>query len=299
MEWAERMEDVRRDSRHVLESMDSVSLEAANPRLLEARFVPEQQLRFDAETGLSMPRMVREYEVVMFLQDGGWFYVNGVQYPILRNCVRFHKPGDLVVSHKYRSIYVFHFSLSGAPGRYAVCPDLQRIPTQLMPGNPARVLSLCEEMVRAKLYEETIDIKFRLWEMLRLLLSHGIARRDAQLPENLPEAVRKAAEYIQTQYAKRLTLDMISAAAFLHPNYFHRLFTRSVGLTPLAYVTDVRLRHAREMLITGNLRVAEIGRECGFETPSYFIKQFRRAYGLPPGQFRERETIWPDGGKKM
>lgn len=54
------------------------------------------------------------------------------------------------------------------------------------------------------------------------------------------------------------------------------------GLTPRAFIEDIRLNHAAEMLRDGNLRVAEVSDRLGFSSPKYFAKRFRLKFGKSP-----------------
>ena len=77
-------------------------------------------------------------------------------------------------------------------------------------------------------------------------------------------------------------------------SYAHlcRSFRTAYGVTPLDYVTLARLERGRRLLQDTDLTVAEIARRVGFDDAGYFIRRFRRAYGLSPGRFaRSPERI--------
>ena len=50
---------------------------------------------------------------------------------------------------------------------------------------------------------------------------------------------------------------------------------------------SVRISKAKRMLRYGNDNVEEIGKKCGFESPSYFCKRFRAIVGVTPLQYRK------------
>ncbi|MBQ8509437.1 MAG: hypothetical protein IJ493_05955 [Clostridia bacterium] len=52
---------------------------------------------------------------MLFMKDGGKYAIGDAVYPISAGSVRFHKPGDIVYSHRYSDIYVVHFDV-GRPG---------------------------------------------------------------------------------------------------------------------------------------------------------------------------------------
>ena len=59
----------------------------------------------------------------------------------------------------------------------------------------------------------------------------------------------------------------------------------------LAYLLELRLRHASLLLRGTSKTVAEIAGECGFEDPSYFARVFKRKYGAPPNQCRNAKAL--------
>lgn len=68
--------------------------------------------------------------------------------------------------------------------------------------------------------------------------------------------------------------------------YISRLFSRFAGMTFKTYLHSERLKKAVRLLDETNLSVGEISWQCGFESPSYFIRVFRAAFGMPPGRRR-------------
>ena len=60
-----------------------------------------------------------------------------------------------------------------------------------------------------------------------------------------------------------------------------RLFQKELSTSPSAYILNIRLKKAKAML-SENFSVQEVSDQCGFGDCSYFIKQFKRAYGVTP-----------------
>ena len=72
--------------------------------------------------------------------------------------------------------------------------------------------------------------------------------------------------------------------------YLKKLFRKETGLTPLQYLTDVRLRNAANelALYDGKENISEIARLCGFSNPLYFSRLFKRKYGVSPRSYKSR-----------
>ncbi|MBQ8351819.1 MAG: helix-turn-helix domain-containing protein [Clostridia bacterium] len=73
-------------------------------------------------------------------------------------------------------------------------------------------------------------------------------------------------------------------------DYIRARFREITGLTPVSFLTRLRLDHARALLdIYGKeLSVAEVSERCGFEDAAYFSRRFKRAFGFSPMQYHKK-----------
>jgi AraC-like DNA-binding protein len=104
-----------------------------------------------------------------------------------------------------------------------------------------------------------------------------IAPRDAQLAGAVQELMSE-------RHADELTLDEMGAAVSLTPFQLIGLFKRATGLTPHAYLTQVRLKAASRELRAG-MPIAEAALAAGFCDQSALNKHFKRCYGITPLQW--------------
>jgi AraC family transcriptional regulator len=76
-------------------------------------------------------------------------------------------------------------------------------------------------------------------------------------------------------------------AAIAHVSRFHftRLFKRSTGLTPMAYVERSRIRQAQDLLRMAELPLSEVALVVGFADQSHFTRRFHRHVGCTPAAF--------------
>jgi transcriptional regulator GlxA family with amidase domain len=91
---------------------------------------------------------------------------------------------------------------------------------------------------------------------------------------------------IEDNFHLRLDLTDMAKAVNLSPWRLAHLFKAEVGISPLRYLTLVRLQKARHFLETGFLTVREIAGAVGIPNPSHFTKSFKAAYGSSPAQHR-------------
>ena len=89
-------------------------------------------------------------------------------------------------------------------------------------------------------------------------------------------------------YAEPITNDKLSKATSYSVTYQNRVFKRLYDMTPLEYLTDYRMRKAKELLLTNpTLEIGEIAPKVGFHNPSHFIDQFKKYYKATPSHFRK------------
>jgi AraC family transcriptional regulator of adaptative response / methylphosphotriester-DNA alkyltransferase methyltransferase len=83
-----------------------------------------------------------------------------------------------------------------------------------------------------------------------------------------------------------LPLSKLAEAGHGSPFHLHRTFKRVTGATPAAYVQQVRIHHAKELLINGDEAIATVGQRVGLPNAPYFITLFKKETGHTPAQYR-------------
>ena len=117
-----------------------------------------------------------------------------------------------------------------------------------------------------------------------LLQRHGqAARRIPKAPRDTA-AIAPALELLRDSYADNLTLDRMGAVAGLTPFQLIVAFKRTLGLTPHAYLTHLRLGAAVRRLKAGQ-SVVEAALASGFYDQSALNKHFKRTFGVTPLQY--------------
>jgi AraC-like DNA-binding protein len=115
------------------------------------------------------------------------------------------------------------------------------------------------------------------------LMENFVSTRSNPAPDKA--RVTTAKKCIHTSFRENRPLDEISAAAGLSKYHFVREFTRSVGVSPLAYRNAIRTDEAKQLLCAGR-PIKVIAFELGFVDESHFGRIFRQKVGLSPGAYR-------------
>jgi len=100
----------------------------------------------------------------------------------------------------------------------------------------------------------------------------------------------QAIDYIRKHYREDLNVRSVSLALHISPSYLHQLFKKEVGSTFLEYLTDYRIKVAKELLLDDRYKIYEIAEMTGYNTSQYFSQVFQRVTGLSPQAFKNRST---------
>lgn len=100
--------------------------------------------------------------------------------------------------------------------------------------------------------------------------------------------LRLARDHADRHYGEPLDLAQLAAVAALSRWHFHRLFRRTYGVTPSAYITRRRIERAQDLLRTTNLTVTEVCHLVGFSSLGSFSARFRELTGETPTQCQRR-----------
>lgn len=112
---------------------------------------------------------------------------------------------------------------------------------------------------------------------------------DQELNSNvLIQRIKPSIDFINSNIHNAPTLAQIAEKSNMAPNYFHRVFKKIFGVTPLYYITKRRLDIAKQLLTTSPLTVKEVAYRLGFENEFYFSRVFKKHLGISPSEFRTK-----------
>lgn len=95
-------------------------------------------------------------------------------------------------------------------------------------------------------------------------------------------------EYIQANLDKRLTLGDVAAVFGFSPNYLSQLFAKQGGCSFVEYITQEKIRSAKEMMQSDDVKIYEISQRLGFENAFYFSKVFKKQEGCSPREYMQK-----------
>lgn len=107
-----------------------------------------------------------------------------------------------------------------------------------------------------------------------------------RLPDE--EWIEIVTEHIHRNYMESLTLESLANVCHGTPYHLHRTFKKVKGVTPVAYIQQLRVDKAKEELITTNIPIAKVGEHVGMANTPYFITLFKKITAYTPADYRQR-----------
>ncbi len=122
---------------------------------------------------------------------------------------------------------------------------------------------------------------FRLLELLMKLSSVPLS-----LSELRGDRLSPALGLLRTRLHEKIDRTRLASEIHLSPTRLHYVFKQQCGMAPMGYVTRERIRMAQHLLTATDLSAKQVASRCGFQTPQYFSRVFRRHTGQTPRAFR-------------
>lgn len=123
-------------------------------------------------------------------------------------------------------------------------------------------------------------------ELLYRLLQgpQGRLLRQIAQPEAALGSIRRAVAWIRDHANSRLRIDALCEASGMSRASLHRHFQAMTGLSPVQYQKLLRLQQARQLLLAGEHRAADVAFAVGYESASQFSREYARQFGAPPAR---------------
>jgi AraC family transcriptional regulator len=99
------------------------------------------------------------------------------------------------------------------------------------------------------------------------------------------QKLRQVTDYIEQHLEDDLGLVELATLVQMSPSYFSSLFKKATGLAPHQYVIQQRIERAKQLILQGELSIAEIAYRLGFTHQSHLSRHFKRLVGVTPKAF--------------
>lgn len=106
---------------------------------------------------------------------------------------------------------------------------------------------------------------------------------------NHPNYIEETERFIELHYlSKEFSVQYLADCMHISHSHLCKIFKKHKGISIISYIIELRLRHAAELLKKTGYSAREIAEMSGFGEYEYFLKTFKRRFGITTGEFRAR-----------
>ncbi|MDH6365854.1 AraC-like DNA-binding protein [Enterococcus sp. PF1-24] len=133
--------------------------------------------------------------------------------------------------------------------------------------------------------------KALLIEMLVLILRSFSQRSNDLVDQTLSKSekrkqnlVNQTIYYLENRYDQEITLEQLAEIFYVSPTHLSKVFKEVTGSSPINYLIQIRLKHAKTLLKNESASIKEVAQTVGYEDAYHFSKLFKKYYGVAPSK---------------
>lgn len=234
------------------------------------------------------------YALVLFITEGGGNVIfEGESITVTTNDILVFPPNTCCrfdTTHTPFSYYAFYLSGSVVCDYLSLlCKEQPYFKKNYAKENIIRGLlpNICRQ-----LESQEAEASLHLSTIFHIIFSTLLdtCRNDTKA-SRLPEHVAHMKQIYDYDYAASHSLDSLENELRISKYRLCRDFSTHIGMPPVQYLNQVRLREARQLLCTTDLTIREVGISVGIENTTHFINLFKKNTGITPLQFRQNYKL--------
>lgn len=100
--------------------------------------------------------------------------------------------------------------------------------------------------------------------------------------------VMKVVSVVSADFRKNYSIEELAGECGYNESYFIKAFKKETGKTPHAYISDMKIEKAKQLLLNSDASLTQISHECGFGAYINFYKAFIKRVGMPPLEWKKK-----------
>jgi AraC-like DNA-binding protein len=109
--------------------------------------------------------------------------------------------------------------------------------------------------------------------------------------KRIAKIIEEARFLMRQNYSGDMDFEAFAHSKNVGYSYFRKMFRKFTGVSPGQYLIEMRMMRAKEMLVSTDSTVSEIGFELGFQSIYYFSYLFKEKVGMTPSQYRNKNKV--------
>jgi AraC-like DNA-binding protein len=137
-------------------------------------------------------------------------------------------------------------------------------------------------------YMRDMLINQHLSSLLTFIMAESWHPEDQDALPPKKQIIKPVKEFLDKNYSEKITLDGLATQFYINKYYLTKTFKEQYGVSITAYLLNLRITRAKQLLRFSEKTVEEIGLECGLGAAHYFSQTFKNVEGMPPSKYREQ-----------
>lgn len=247
----------------------------------------DTHIRFPNMT-LTKDRHVTKFEFEIMISGDGKSFIDNNSCDLCPGLVLFRKPGSVSHSKLHFKAYYFYLNVDEKSEYYS---KLLTFPNYFFSANRDEYYAVFENLFKLfSLYgtDKTNDlINSELIKLFFFMDRDSSRNVSMQIQSKTYATIQPSLDYINNNFTEQITLEDIAKASGYSQFYFQKKFVEIMGVSPLKYLTNVRIAYAKRLLIDPQKSLVDVAYECGFPSQSYFCYLFKKNTDLTPTEYRK------------
>ncbi|AWK05911.1 AraC family transcriptional regulator [Flavobacterium crocinum] len=122
--------------------------------------------------------------------------------------------------------------------------------------------------------------------LIRIIQTQTVKSLDEGKFHEINNPITEVTEYIKQNLKENMSLKSLSEKACMSTTSFYRFFKRELGMSPIEYILNEKIKCAKNLLKNPTLQINEVCYLAGFEDANYFIRLFKKYEGITPKQYQ-------------
>ncbi|GIP24358.1 AraC family transcriptional regulator [Paenibacillus sp. J22TS3] len=246
---------------------------------------------------------VREHYLLHYILDGeGVFEVGGRRYHLKKGQGFLICP-DIITYYQADVLNPWSYCWVGFHGTLAEWLLKQAGLTQASPilhyDRDDMIYQYVQLMIESKAYIKARETRLTglLYMLLSLLVEYGPAVPPSEKESRAEIYVEKVTDFIEMNYAQKITIEDIAHFIGLNRSYLGSLFKQQMNASIQEYLVRYRINKACEMMEHAELTIGDISRSVGYNDPLLFSKVFKKVKGISPKHYRAKANFQPQAAE--
>ncbi|MEL6721236.1 MAG: helix-turn-helix domain-containing protein [Bacteroidota bacterium] len=127
--------------------------------------------------------------------------------------------------------------------------------------------------------------------LLRVFQTDGLFLLKQNFEQKIAdESIQRSVHYINNHLAHKITVEQLAKISKLGTTTFFKRFKNSIGLSPVEYILNERIKQSKILMLKNQLGLKEIAYRCGFNSYEYFCNSFKKIENMRPKDYRRNNA---------